>query len=298
MPAVDLQAGTIALVLLLVLFAILSIRGGIRTIQAARRMTFYHLRRQREASGWRQLGLAVLLLLGAVALPIYGLPVAYQYFPPSPTPSLTPSITPIPSLTLSPTITLSPTVTDTPVESATPTASSTPNIPAPIQALFQGTVTPNPDVVFSPLVFTTASGDYPPVRSNTVFQNPVGHMYGIFTYDAMLPGVQWTALWLREGELISYESYPWDGGTGGAYFTEWNPPADQWAPGIYTVQLFVGQQFVISGRFLVEGIPPTVVASFTPISTLTVTPSLVGQPAPFTPLPPVLTPTQSGASAP
>ncbi|HET6845776.1 MAG TPA: hypothetical protein VFH29_03020 [Anaerolineales bacterium] len=267
----DLQAGTIAVVLLLVLFAILSVRSGIRTIQAARRMTFYHLRKQREASGWRQLGLGVLLLLVAVALPIYGLPIAYQYFPPSPTPSLTPSITPVPSIRLSPTITLSPTVTDTPVESATPTASVTPNIPAPIEALFESSVTPNPDVVFSPLEFTRAGGDYPAVKPDTVFQNPVGHMYGIFTYDGMLPGVQWTALWLREGELIGYESYPWNGGTGGAYFTEWNPPPDQWKPGIYTVQLFVGERFVLSGRFLVEGVPPTAAVTYTPIATLTPT---------------------------
>jgi hypothetical protein len=295
MPPVDLQAGAIALVLLLVLFAILSIRNGIRTIQAARRMTFYHLRKQREAAGWRQLGLGVLLLLGAVALPIYGLPVAYQYFPPSPTPSLTPSITPVPSITLSPTITVSPTVTDTPVESATPTASATPNIPAPIQALFQSTVTPNPDVVFSPLEFSVAGGDYPPVQANTVFQNPVGHMFGIFTYDGMLPGVQWTALWLRDGELVSYESYPWNGGTGGAYFTEWNPPADQWKPGIYSVQLFVGEEFVVSGRFLVEGLPPTVVASLTPPATFTATSTQVGQPAPSAPVPLSPTPTRTGS---
>jgi hypothetical protein len=298
MPPVDLQAGTIALVLLLVLFAILSIRNGIRTIQAARRMTFYHLRRQREASGWRRLGLAVLLLLGGVALPIYGLPVAYQYFPPSPTPSLTPTITAIPSTTLSPTITLSPTLTDTPVESATPTASSTPHIPAPIQALFQSTVTPNPDVVFSPLEFTISGGNYPPVRPSTVFQNPVGHMYGIFTYDGMFPGVQWTALWLREGELVSYESYPWNGGTGGAYFTEWNPPADQWRPGIYTVQLFVGQEFVVSGRFLVEGSPPTALPSLTSSPTSAATPSLTGQPAPPAPVLPSPPPTATGATAP
>ncbi len=283
MPAVDLQAGTIALVLVFVLFAILSVRGGIRTIQAARRMTFYHLRKQREAAGWRRLGFAVILLLIGVAVPIYGLPVAYQYFPPSPTPSLTPSITPVPSITLSPTITLTPTITDTPIESPTPTASATPYIPETIQALFQSTVTPNPDVVFSPLEFTLSGGDYPAVKPNTVFQNPVGHMYGIFTYDGMLPGVQWTALWMREGELVSYESYPWNGGTGGAYFTEWNPPPEQWKPGIYAVQLFVGQEFVVSGRFLVEGLPPTAIATPTSLLPAPGTASTGGQPAPSAP---------------
>ncbi len=298
MPAVDLQAGTIALVLLFVLFAILSVRGGIRTIQAGRRMTFYHLRKQREASGWRRLGLAVILLLVAVAIPIYGLPVAYQYFPPSPTPSLTPSSTPIPSITISPTITLTPSVTDTPIESSTPTASATPHIPDTIQALFKSTVTPNPDVVFSPLEFTLSGGDYPPVKPNTVFQNPVGHMYGIFTYDGMLPGVQWTALWMREGELVSFESYPWNGGTGGAYFTEWNPTPDQWKPGIYAVQLFVGQEFVVSGRFLVEGNPPTAVATPTPLLTSTGTALPGGQPVPSAPPSALLTSTTTGLVTP
>jgi type VI secretion system secreted protein VgrG len=298
MPPVDFQAGTIALVLLLVLFAILSVRSGIRTIQAARRMTFYHLRKQREASGWRQLGLGVLLLLGAVALPIYGLPIAYQYFPPSPTPSITPSITPVPSVTLSPTITITPTLTDTPVESPTPTASATPNIPAPIEALFQSSVTPNPDVVFSPLEFTLAGGDYPAVKPDTVFQNPVRHMYGIFSYDGMLPGVQWTALWSRDGVLVSYESYPWNGGTGGAYFTEWNPAPDQWKPGIYTVQLFVGEQFVLSGRFLVEGAPPTAVVTLTPVATSTATASLPGAAAPSGPALPSIASTASATRVP
>lgn len=286
MPPVDLQAGTIALVLLFLLFAFLAVRNGVRTIQSARKMTFYHLRRQREASGWRQLGLSVLLLLAAVALPIYGLPVAYEYFPPSPTPSLTPTMTPIPSITVSPTITLSPTITDTPIESPTPTASATPHIPDPILALFESTITPDPDVVFSPLEFTTAGSGYPPVRPNTVFQNPVGHIYGIFTYDGMLPGAQWTALWFREGELTHYETKPWDGATGGSGYTDWNPPADQWIPGIYNVQLFVGHQFVVNGRFLVQGEPPTLIPAITPsltptpLSTLTPAQTPSGTPRP------------------
>jgi len=298
MPPVDLQAGTIAIVLLLVLFALLTVRSGLRTIRGARKMTFYHLRQRREGSGWRQLGLSVLLLLLAMAVPIYGLPAAYQYFPPSPTPSQTLTITPIPSITLSPTITVSPTITDTPVESATPTASATPHIPAPIQALFRSAVTPNPDVVFSPLEFTTTGGSYPAAGPGTVFQNPIGHMFGIFTYDGMVPGVQWTALWMRDGELISYESYPWDGGTGGAYFTEWNPSPQEWKPGIYNVQLFVGDTFIVSGRFLVQGEVPTLIPSLTTTATLTPAFALPSAPSASATLGPFLTSTAAGASTP
>lgn len=293
MPRMDLQAGAIAVVLLAILFAVITFRNGLRMIQSARKMTFYHLRRQREAAGWRRLGLALLLAGLAAALPIYGLPVAYEYFPPSPTPSLTPSITLIPSITLSPTITLTPTITDTPIVSDTPTATSTPFIPAAVLAQFQSSVTPNPEVAFSPLDFTTAGSTYPVASPESVFQNPVGHLYGIFTYDGMLPGVQWTALWWRAGQLVRVDSRPWDGATGGSGYTDWNPPADQWLPGIYTVQTFVGEIFIRSDRFLVQGVPPTV----SPTSTLRITASAAPAVA-RTAAQPEATPAATGTRAP
>ena len=51
MPRMDIQSGAIALVLLAVVFAIVSVRSGLRAIQSARKMTFYRLRRQREYLG-------------------------------------------------------------------------------------------------------------------------------------------------------------------------------------------------------------------------------------------------------
>lgn len=202
MPPMDIKSGMIALVVLFVLIAVIGGRNGLRTIQAARKMTFYRLRRQREAGGWRLLGISVVFLLVAISLPIYGLPLAYEYFPPSPTPSLTPTITLVPTITRVPTITLTPTITDTPLVTDTATTSPTPFIPAAIEALFQSSITPNPNVVFSTLQFTTEGSAYPVTTSGTVFQNPVGHLYAIFTYDQMIPGSQWTALWFREGQLV------------------------------------------------------------------------------------------------
>src|SRR5512140_94712 len=101
----DIQSGVIALVLLAILFAVLSARSGLRALQSARKMTFYRLRRQREAGGWRTLGLAAVLVLFAVALPLYGLPLAYQYYPPPATLTSTPTFAGIPTITVSPTIT-------------------------------------------------------------------------------------------------------------------------------------------------------------------------------------------------
>ncbi len=290
----DIHSGVIAIIIMATLIAIFSLWRGIRTLQSARKMTFYRLRRQREASGWRLFGLAVVLIGLAFWLPLFGEPIAYSYFPPSPTPSLTPTITIVPSITLSPTITLTPTITDTPAVTNTPTITPTPFIPLAILAIFQSSVTPNPNATFSPLVFSTALNNYQAANPQTVFQNPVGHMYAVYSYDQMSPGAQWTALWIRDGEIVHYETKPWDGGTGGWGNADWNPNPSQWLPGVYELQIFVGQQLEAVGRFLVQGIPPTDVPTLTPTQTkiptltqtptLTLTPSKTPSPS-FTPTP-------------
>ena len=280
----DIQTGVIAVVVLLAVLVVITMRSGLRTIQLARKMTFYRLRRQREAEGWRLVGISFFMLMIAILLPVYGLPIAYEYFPPSPTPSITPTISPVPTKTLIPTVTLTPTITDTPLFTNTATATSTPFIPVAIQALFQSTVTPNPKVVFSTLQFTTDSSAYPVTNPGTVFQNPLKHLYAVFTYDQMLPGVQWTALWLHEGQLVHYETTPWVWATPlGSGFTDWNPPPDQWLPGIYEVQIFIGEVYAGNGRFLVQGNAPTPNPTFTPTFTKIPTNTLA----------PSLTPTQS-----
>jgi hypothetical protein len=60
-------------------------------------------------------------------------------------------------------------------------------------------VTPNPETVFSPLIFTQALDEnWQPIAASEVFTNPVGHMYALFSYDQMIPGSQWTAIWYFE----------------------------------------------------------------------------------------------------
>jgi hypothetical protein len=273
----DIHAGVVAAVVLAALGAILTARSGLKTIQYARKLTFYRLRQQRSRSGWRLIGSALILgILGAI-LAFYGEPVAYQYFPPSPTASLTPTITLVPTMTLSPTITLSPTVTDTPSVTDTPTITPTPFLPPAIEALFESVVTPNPAAVFSPLLFTENCSDFNNFESATVFENPVHYMCAVFSYDQMVPGAQWTALWLREGELVNYETKPWDGTTGGYGYTECSDPIGGWQPGQYQVQIFVGTEWKVVGEFLVQGdLPtpsPTITPSVTRSPTVTRTPS-------------------------
>jgi hypothetical protein len=103
-------------------------------------------------------------------------------------------------------------------------------------------------------------------------------MCAVFTYDQMTPGAQWTALWLRDGKLVHYETIPWDGELGGYGFTEWEAPASEWQPGVYDVQIFVGLEYKVVGQFILQGDAPTALptVSLTPSQTSTVT---VTQPA-------------------
>jgi hypothetical protein len=85
----------------------------------------------------------------------------------------------------------------------------------------------------------------------------------------MLPDVQWTAVWYRDGEVIYYETKPWDGGTGGYGYSEWIPKAEEWLPAHYQVVIFVGMDAKIGGEFEVTGAPAT--SSVTPTASPTAT---------------------------
>ena len=146
----------------------------------------------------------------------------------------------------------------------TPTPTSTPFIPPAIEALFESDVTPRPDAVFSPLQFSTRMKDYQAVAPSTYFVNPLHTIYAVFSYDNMIPGAQWTALWYRGETLVCYETLPWDGKTGGLGYSECSIPADEWLPGEYEVQIFVGEEWKAVGRFIVEGEPPTATPTPTP----------------------------------
>ncbi|HUI87526.1 MAG TPA: hypothetical protein VLX61_02250 [Anaerolineales bacterium] len=279
MPRMDIQSGFIAIAAILVVMALISIWSGIHDIQSARRMTFFRLRRQRIAGGWRLLALAVILVLLALALPVFGEPIAYQYFPPSPTITLTPSITLIPTVTLTPSITSTPSITVTPAQTATFTPTTTPALPVSFLAMFQSSVTPDPKAVFSPLVFCDQINNYTCVNPETVFQNPFNSIYATYTYANMLPGVQWTALWFRDGQLVCFETHPFHGGTGGYddASCDNNQVIGGWQPGNYEIELFVGEEWKVVGRFIVRGNPlPSATATVT--TTPTRTPRPTGTP--------------------
>ncbi len=277
----DIQTGILTAVILAAAGTILYILAGIRSIRASRAIAFYRIKREGMVRGWRYLFFGLVLAILAVLINSYGEPIAYSYFPPSPSPTVTPTITLTPTVTPTPSITLTPTISPTPSESETPTPTQTPHVPEGILALFESVVTPSPSSLFSTLQFTRGIDEnYVALDPGEEFENPVGHMFALFSYDQMIDGVQWTALWFRDGELVHFETEPWDGGSGGIGYTDWDPPSGDWLPGNYQVQMFLGRELKVIGGFLVTGIPPT------PTETPSPTPSM----SPTNTLTPTITP--------
>ena len=77
---------TFKLLLVLIAVAIIAaLVAAFRSIKAARALQFYKKRHDLISRGWRMVGLTLILGAGALFLVKFGEPVAYRYFPPSPT---------------------------------------------------------------------------------------------------------------------------------------------------------------------------------------------------------------------
>ncbi|MFV1948406.1 MAG: hypothetical protein ACC633_00555 [Anaerolineales bacterium] len=271
---IDGKAGVIAATILALIFFMISFVTGVQTILAGKKIKFFQLRRGQTIRGWRLIVLGVLWVIFGVFVFFFGEPILYRYNPPSPTPPMTLTPTRTATITNTPTITKTPTITLTPAESYTPEPSQTPHVPIAVEARFEGRLTPPPDPAFSPLIFTNIGldDDYNPIGPGIQFTNPVGHLFAVFSYARLEDDIQWTALWYTGNNLIHYESIPWNGGSGGIGYTDWDPAPDLWQPGEYVIQIFLGTEFQISGFFTVTGDPSTPTVTLTPSASSTPTP--------------------------
>jgi hypothetical protein len=267
----DIQTGIQTAFIIALLLGLISLWMGINSIRAGNRLPFFRKRRDRIVRGWRLIFVALVFGVASFMVRGYAEPVVYRVFPPSPTVTLTPTITQTPTISPTPSITLTPTITNT------PSITSTPSMPQEIASKFESTITPQTEPVFSSLVFARKlDDDFQPIDPAGEFANPIEAIYGVFSYDQMTPGAQWSALWYQNGKLVYYETLPWNGGTGGYGYTQWAPAQDQWLPGTYEVQIFVGSQWVkgASGTFVVTGNPPTPIPTPSPTMTRTSTPTI------------------------
>jgi hypothetical protein len=76
----SISAGITLFIILFVLLALLAARAGIRSIQSSRAVVFYRTRRARMVSGWQWLISSLALALVAVAIGVFGQPLANRMF--------------------------------------------------------------------------------------------------------------------------------------------------------------------------------------------------------------------------
>ncbi len=101
----DIHTAVITALILTLLGVLLSVWSGIQAISAGRRTPFFRIRQKQVASGWRLIGLAMLLAVFAVILARYAEPAADRIYPPTPTASRTPTMALTATITLTSTIT-------------------------------------------------------------------------------------------------------------------------------------------------------------------------------------------------
>ncbi len=249
---------------------------GIRALQESRRSPNYISRQQNTVRAQR--AFSILGFFAVVGISLIALTQVKRFNLPSlpflstRTPFATLEFTQTPAPANSPdNFPTSFILTTTPAISATPSPTPPPSVPLAVEALFEGDITPQPDVLINDLKFSTRIENGLPAVISTNFSNPIRRMYVFFTYDKLDQGMQWTALWYHDGTLQHYETKPWDDKSKGFGQTVWVQPTDKWLPGFYELQIFVGSEWKSSGTFTLTGDPPT--STPTASSTPTITPS-------------------------
>jgi type VI secretion system secreted protein VgrG len=271
---VDIQTAVQTAFVLSLIGFLGSLFYGLSMIRQGKKILYYHKRQRQISTGWWYLLLSLIMGLSAVFLNRQAEPVLYKVFPPSPTITITPTVT------LTETITLTPSTTSSPTITLTPELSYTPQIPDLVKEQFVSTIQPDTGVAFSDLIFARRINENnQAITPLTTFQHPVTNIYGAFSYDKMTTGVQWSSVWIRlqDQVVVCYETKPWEASTGGYGYTDCNKGADEWLPGEYDVQIYVGETWISSGKFSITGDLPTptrtktasLTASNTPLPTFT-----------------------------
>jgi len=244
---IDVSTTMKVILAIIAIVIVISLVMAVRSIKAGHKLMFYQKRQMLVYRGWRLILFSILLVGVGFVLSRFGEPMVYRYFPPSPTITLTPTVTQTPTITLTPSMTFTPTIT------LTLSQTYTPALPEFIQATIQTPVGADTSAIFSPISFSDKTDNGVVTENITEFSLPVKTLFGGFSYDRMTTGVQWTAIWLYGEEVICAETKPWNYSPGGYGYTDCTRPSEDWKPGIYEVRIFVGQTWKTSGTFRIKG---------------------------------------------
>ena len=252
---IDINTTYRVILVLLGIALITMLSMAIKSLRAARTLQFYRKRQDLLSYSWRLFFLSIILSGIGYVFFRFAEPVAYRYFPPSATITRTPTITTTPTITLTLQNSLTPTITPTLVWTYTPA------LPTEVMATIQTPIGVENDSTFSPVQFSTQTGDGWIINTTDTFTLPITLLYAGYTYDGMMAGLRWTAVWLHEDEIVCFETKVWENLTGGYYYSDYcdqKITPEMWKPGHWEVQIFVGQTWKTSGKFTILGNEPTI----------------------------------------
>lgn len=271
---IDVISGVNAALFLALFGSILAFLLGISTLRRGLKLVYFRKRQEAIARGWKLIIMSIVLAGASWALNNYAEPAFYTVFPPSPTITLTPTITETATITLPPTMTLSPTVSET------PSITNTPALPDSLRAMATSQVDPGTEVLFSPIQFAEEIGDDGfPIEPSVRFMNPLRKLNGFYSYDKLVLGTQISFVWMRLDDRVALceSTVVWDISTGGYNFVTCEPEdLDDWLPGAYELQVFLGSEWFMSEGFVIEGMPLTPTATASEVPTATDTPPATG----------------------
>ena len=270
---IDVISGVNAALFLALFGSVLAFLLGVSTLRRGLRLVFFRKRQEAIARGWKLIFMSFVLAGASWALNNYAEPAFYTVFPPSPTITLTPTITETATITLPPTMTLSPTVSET------PSITNTPALPDSLRAMATSQVDPGTEVLFSPIQFAEEIGeDGFPIDPSIRFMNPLRTLNGFYSYDKLVLGTQISFVWMRLDDQVALceSTVVWEISTGGYNYVSCEPEdPDDWLPGAYELQVFLGSEWFMSEGFVIEGMPltptSTATGTWTPSATPTAT---------------------------
>lgn len=242
--------------------SLLLIAISLRLFRRSRTDVFWRRRRQASQRGMRVLSLGVILFVlsglacvvtlfvavvsdgddstAASELPsadrASGTPTTAIAQPPPDAPTATEvQVTAAPDGTSTPVVVVV-TATPLPTTTATTFPTFTPNI-TPLVSLITPAANASLQIV---ALDDQISDSLRPVNPRTVFLAGTRRIYLFLAYSNMTEGVLWRRTLMRDAELIDSGTYLWgQSGSGSTYF--FFGAAEGFAPGLYEIQLFLGE---------------------------------------------------------
>ena len=140
--------------------------------------------------------------------------------------------------------TLEPTPVIEPTTEPTEEATAEPGIePSP---------TPRPDPELSEITFALdATETYEPIDPATEFEGEVTEVHAIFEYTGLSPDYTWERVWFLDGQEVLRSKEAWTGADAGVFDYFINAGGEPLSPGEWTLELYVEDELLTTGSFVI-----------------------------------------------